>query len=116
MTADGRRFEGDYIFGAVCNTTSIAGTIQLPADEVDTCDGVFELFLIRYPKTLADFEPIIRGVLLQDYTSPYIDFVHASEFFIEESEGIDWTIDGEASHAGSGMGISVLPGFLELQS
>ncbi len=42
VTADGVTHEDDYIFGAICNTTSVAGTITLPAAMVDTADGVFE--------------------------------------------------------------------------
>ena len=43
ITVDGELHEGDYIFGAVCNSLSVAGTIELPKSEVDTCDGVFEV-------------------------------------------------------------------------
>ena len=115
LTADGRVFEGDYIFGAVCNSTSIAGTIELPAEEVDTCDGIFELLLIQYPKNISELDIIVRGVLAKDYSSPYVDFVHAREIYIDCSDGVEWTIDGEASRSGSGMIISPMPGFLELQ-
>ena len=41
--------EGDYIFGAVCNSTSVAGTITLPKTVVDTGDGKFEILLIHEP-------------------------------------------------------------------
>lgn len=38
------RYEGDYIFGAVCNTTSVAGIVKIAPDLVATNDGLFEVF------------------------------------------------------------------------
>ena len=51
LTADGEVFEGEYLFGAVCNSTSIAGLMKLSPDAVDLCDGQFELMLVPVPKT-----------------------------------------------------------------
>ena len=115
LKADGRVYEGDYIFGAVCNSTSVAGTIQLPEDEVDTCDGKFEVLLIHYPMNLQELDQTVRGVLTQDYSGTNIDFFHASEIEIDNGPDVDWTTDGEAAPGGSHIRISPLRAFLELQ-
>ena len=54
LTANGVHYEGEYLFGAVCNSTSVAGTITLPEAIVDTCDGVLEVldYLERIPDKL----------------------------------------------------------------
>lgn len=95
LTVDGFTCEGDYIFGAVCNSTSVAGTITLPSDVVDTSDGIFEVLLVHEPRTIFDFQNIIIGVLTQDYSSPFLDFFQAHSVKIEAPSDMEWTLDGE---------------------
>ena len=92
---DGFICDGDYIFGAVCNSTSIAGTINLPADTVDTSDGKFELLLVHKPPSLAVFQSQLSGILSQDYSSPYLDFFQAEHISIDAPENLVWSLDGE---------------------
>lgn len=115
ITVDGELHEGDYIFGAVCNSLSVAGTIELPKSEVDTCDGVFEVLLVRAPKTLLDLNNIVRGLLTQDYSSPYIEFTHGSDIFVENPPELEWSLDGERSGILDKVNVHPIPGFLELQ-
>ena len=117
LTADGAVYEGDYLFGAVCNSTSIAGTLELPREKVDTCDGLFEVLLIHEPKTLLEFESILLAVAVnKDYQSPYVDFFRASNIVIENPPTLDWTVDGEFPGHYDRVEVSPLPGFLELIS
>ena len=116
VTADGRICEGDYIFGAVANSTSIAGTIQLPESEVDTCDGLFELLLIKNPRTLAEFSDTVQAVINQDYGSDRLVFLHAPDILCESPEMIEWTVDGEFPGIYSHVHITPMPGFLQLMS
>ena len=69
LSANGIDYEGDYIFGAVCNSTSIAGTITLPPDIVDTDDGKLEVILIKMPKTIFELDPLhsLAGLFLPAY-------------------------------------------------
>ena len=90
VTADGVTHEDDYIFGAICNTTSVAGTITLPAAMVDTADGVFEVLLVKMPKTMLELDMIIRGLLSQDYSCPNIDLFQAKELDIENPPELEW--------------------------
>lgn len=92
---NGSTCEDDYIFGAICNSTSIAGTISLPSDVVDTSDGKFEVLLVHKPQTLADFQSILTGILSQDYSSPFIDFYQTERLSIEAPENLIWSLDGE---------------------
>lgn len=117
LTADGTVYEGDYLFGAVCNSTSIAGTLELPRDRVDTCDGLFEVLLIHEPKTIMDLESILLAVAVnKDYQSPYVDFFRASDIVIENPPTLDWTVDGEFPGHYDRVEVSPLQGFLKLIS
>ncbi|MBO5556570.1 MAG: YegS/Rv2252/BmrU family lipid kinase [Oscillospiraceae bacterium] len=115
MTADGTVHAGNYLFGAVCNSTSIAGTLELPKSMVDTCDGQFEVLLIREPKTLSELDSIVRGLVNQDFDSPFIELFRAREIRIVNPPDLDWTVDGEYPGHFEQVDISVLPGFLQLQ-
>ena len=115
FVADGRVYEDDYIFGAICNSTRIAGTIDLPASVVQTNDGVFEVLLVKMPKTITELDAIIRGVLAQDYSCPQLDFFQARELDIHNPPDLEWALDGECAVGDDEVHFSVVPGFLNLQ-
>lgn len=98
--------EGDYIFGAVCNSTSVAGTISLPEDIVDTGDGRFEVLLVHEPQTIIDFQNIVHGVLTQDYSSPFLDFFQASSLKIEAPSELEWSLDGERGEGSAEISVA----------
>lgn len=115
LSAGEKVFEDDYIFGAVCNTTSIAGTIELPKTVVDTSDGVFEVLLIKVPKTLVELDNIIRSIFNQDYSCPLVEFFQASRLRIDNEPGLEWALDGECIVPDDHFEFSVIPKFLNLQ-
>ena len=115
LTADGIVHEDSYIFGAICNSTSIAGTIELPESVVNTCDGVFEVLLIKNPKTLVELDQIIRSLLMQDYTCPYVEFFQARNICVENPPDMNWSLDGECSDHCEKAYVKPIPGFLKLQ-
>lgn len=115
FVADGKTYEDDFIFGAICNSTHIAGTIELPSDIVKMDDGKFEVLLVRSPKTIVELDLIIRGLLSQDYSSPLIDFFQTDELFIDNPPDQEWALDGECAIVCDDVNVSVMPRFLNLQ-
>ena len=115
VSADGVLYEDDFIFGAVCNTTSVGGTIELPKQLVDTCDGRFELLLIRAPKTILDLQQTALGLLTQDYDNPFTVLTQARAITVENPPGLEWALDGESSGPCGKVHIAPVPGFLLLQ-
>ena len=115
ISASGRVYEDDYIFGAVCNSTTIAGTIELPKRLVNPCDGIFEIILIKMPRSSSDLDMAIRGLKNQDYSSPMIEFFQASKLSISNEPGLEWSLDGECLVPKDSFKFSVMPKFLELQ-
>lgn len=87
--------EGNYIWGAVCNSTSIGGMIRLNKDLVDYNDGLFEVILIKAPKTLFDLTKIVVSINTQDYDPDVIDFFQAGDLIFYPETEIPWTLDGE---------------------
>lgn len=90
-----KRLKGSYIWGAVCNSTSIGGMIHLNKDLVDYNDGLFEVILVKAPKTLIDLTKIVVSINTQDYDPEVIDFFQASDLTFYPENEIPWTLDGE---------------------
>lgn len=88
-------YEGDYIFGSITNSTSVAGIVRLKSDIVDLCDGVFEVILVKNPTTIAHLNKIIHSISTSDFNNDMFEFFKASELTVCTDEPISWTLDGE---------------------
>lgn len=92
---DGTVLEDEYIFGAISNSTSVAGILTLSEDLVDMNDGIFELLLVRKPQNLLELNDCVLALTTQDYHTPMLTFTSARSVEIEAPEDMDWTLDGE---------------------
>ena len=98
FVADDVVVEDDFIFGAICNSTSIGGVINIDPAIVDLSDGKFELLLIRLPKDLFELNEIVVALSSKQYKTKLITFLSAKNITIETSEQINWTLDGEYAY------------------
>ena len=87
--------EGDYIFGAVSNSTSVGGILTLDPKQVDMSDGLFELLLIRKPESLRELHDCIKALQKRKYNCSVITFVTAANLNITADPDMAWTLDGE---------------------
>ncbi len=101
VTADGHEYEDDYIFGAVCNSTSLGGVLKLDDSEVHMSDGLFEALLIPFPPDLLVLNRILTALRTHCYDDPSLYFLRASSFVFEGAPEITWTLDGEAAEGTS---------------
>lgn len=92
---DGRIFEDDYIFGAISNSTSVAGILTLADELVDMNDGQFEVLLIRKPRDLMELNKCVLALMAQNYNTPMVTLASASRVEIDAPQDMDWTLDGE---------------------
>ena len=106
---DGGVMEDEYIYGAVSNSTSIAGLLKLDKRVVALSDGKFELVLVRKPKTIAELTSILQGILNQDYNGPAMSIVQTSRVHFSFPEPVAFTRDGEAGGIYQELEISNLP-------
>jgi len=95
VEADGEMFDGDFIFGAVCNSTSLGGLVKLDPKRVHMDDGMFELMLLRMPKTALDLQNLITALNRMDYDYPGVIFRHVRSVTVTTREDIPWSLDGE---------------------
>lgn len=106
--AEGILHEGDYIFGAACNATSVGGIIKLDKNLVDLSDGVFEVMLVRCPKTLVQISVMAKALLNGNYDNEFLDFFHTKRLDVHCDEALPWSLDGEEADGGNATQIEVL--------
>ena len=92
---DGGSFEGDYLYGSVSNSYSVAGMIDLPKDKVSLGDGEHELIMLRKPKNAAALAHLAARVLQGDLESEYIEILHTKHAVFEFDAPEAFTFDGE---------------------
>lgn len=114
IDADGEHFEGDFIFGAVCNSTSLGGLVKLDPKHVAMDDGTFELLLLRMPKTALDLQNLITAMTRMQYDYPGVIFRHVKNVVLTTDENISWSLDGEYAASAPRVEIQCLPGAIGL--
>ena len=95
MEIDGEVVEDDFLFGAICNSTSVGGILTLPNDRVDMGDGIFEVMLIRAPRHVNEIPECLLAVQNQTYNCGMITFRPAKSVKITTDPLMTWTLDGE---------------------
>lgn len=97
IDVNGEQLEGDYIFGAVSNSTSLGGILQLDSATVDLNDGLLELLLVKMPANAIELAKIIHALRTKQYDDcESIRFLSTQEMRIRtEQPGFTWTLDGE---------------------
>ena len=95
MEMDEETVEDDFLFGAICNSTSIGGILTLDPRQVDMADGKFEVLLVRAPRDLSEIAECIQAVQKQKYNCKMITFRSTSHIRITAPAQMPWTLDGE---------------------
>ena len=96
LQTEDRVFEGDYIFGAFCNSTSLGGLLKLNPLAVDMNDGKLEVLLVEAPKTARNLARVATALLRQDYADcPHITFFSADRVTVDAPADMPWSLDGE---------------------
>lgn len=108
QTAD-ERYEGEYLFGAVCNSTSVAGLVKLNAGMVNMSDGLFEVILVRRPTNAAELAQILNSINTADFDSELFDFFKASEVTFSMEKPLPWSLDGEYAEGAQTVTIKNIP-------
>lgn len=92
---DGTVIEDDFIFGAVSNSTSVAGILTLAADRVDMCDGKLEIMLVKAPKDIIELGDLVTALQKQTYNCSAMTFLSTESVKVTASQDMAWTLDGE---------------------
>ena len=95
VSCDEIEFEGDFLFGMVTNSTSVAGFQGLVRNEVVFDDGVYEVTFIRRPKNPMEIQELLSAMIDAKLNSDYMYSFRTKKLVIESEEAVPWTLDGE---------------------
>lgn len=95
MKLDGKVLDGYYLFGAICNSTSIGGVLKLDPSRVDLSDGKFEILLVRAPKDFDEVKECVRAVMDHSFNCRMMTFLSARDITVCANPDMNWTLDGE---------------------
>ena len=95
LELDGQVLDGEYIFGAVSNSTSVGGVFTLDASQVDLRDGKFEVILVRMPRDMAELTQCAAALQNHTYDCAAITFRSVSRLKVHQDPALLWTLDGE---------------------
>ncbi len=95
ITAGEEVFDGEFLFGAITNATSVGGLVKLQEEQVVLDDGQFEMLLVPNPKSAMELQALIRSLVLQDYEGEGLIFRHVSDLMVQTPESFPWSLDGE---------------------
>lgn len=95
MEIDGEVIENDYVFGAICNSTSIGGILTLKPDVVDMSDGEFEVLLVKAPKDIQELGELIYALASKKYDCKMINFCKGKSIKVYSNPDMIWSLDGE---------------------
>ena len=91
---DGGVIEDDFSFGAISNSTSVAGLFKFDVNDVRLNDGYFEILLVRRIRPIT--APAMLGkVIRHEYDGKHIVFLRTSKARFISNVEVPWTLDGE---------------------
>jgi len=111
---DNRWVEGEYVFGSVTNSLSVAGLVKLDPALVELGDGLFEVILVRNPNNLIELRRILHDILTQTYDPEYVTVFHSRKITFTFEQPVAWTRDGEAGGDHREITLSNLKGAIKM--
>lgn len=111
---DDGSLEGDFIYGAVSNSLSVAGVMKMNPKLVDLSDGKFELLLVHKPRQTGDLNTVIGSLITQNYTSPCLTVLQSTRVKFHFEEPVAWTRDGEDGGAHTDLELICHPQAVEI--
>ena len=106
--AQDRVVSGDFIYGMVSNTTTVGGFKGLTARDVQMDDGLFEVVLVRTPKSVAEWQQALTELTQPESEWSYIIRFSTSKLRFVSREEVAWTLDGEYGGKLSEVNVEVI--------
>lgn len=95
ITHDGETIEGEFVYGMVTNSRSVGGVRNMLGKDVVFDDGLFEVTLIKTPKSVLQLQEILASLLIEQINTEYVYTFRTSKIEFESVNEVAWTLDGE---------------------
>lgn len=109
ITHDGIVDEGDFMFGLITNSISVAGTQPGVMKKSSLNDGIFEAFLIKANPNVIDVAEIITALNHDNTRGDALLTFQMKEATFEFEDEVPWTLDGEDGGNVKTVNMSVVP-------
>ena len=90
-----KEYNDSFVYGMVTNSLSVGGIYKLKRDSVKLDDGLFEVMLIKEPKSAIELSSITSYLLGIDNSSELVKIIKTDKICFTSEEALPWTIDGE---------------------
>lgn len=87
--------EDDYLLGMVTNSKSVGGFKNITGRNVNLDDGVYEVTLVRRPRTPLELMEINSAIERKQVDFDMVKTFKASRITFTSNQRIAWTLDGE---------------------
>ncbi len=95
VETDERTFTGEYLFGAVSNSTTVGGMVKLNRELVDLHDGEFEVVLVKPPMRPRDLSRLLGALNSGNFDNDMFEFFKTPRVRFAIDGDPSWTLDGE---------------------
>ncbi len=95
VITDDDEYSGKFIFGMASNSNYVAGIKTRTGLRADLSDGLFEVFLIKAPQNIMEFQLAISDLISQNFSSERFLIFRTKKARFKFAEEVPWTIDGE---------------------
>ncbi len=113
---DDKTLEDDFYFGAISNSTSVAGIFKFDENEVKLDDGKFELLLVRRLSGPMGAFGMFKQMKRREFDGDKLIFLKSSNIKMTFDEGVPWTLDGEYGGSPKEVRFSVLKKAIDIIS
>ncbi len=110
-----RTFTGEYLFGAVSNSTSVGGMVKLDKGLVDMNDGLFEIVLVKPPRNASDFSKLVVSINSGKFDKKLFEFFKAPRAIFKVQDAPAWSLDGDQADGTATVTVENCPGALLLR-
>ena len=114
VEGEGFSWKGEFIFGAVTNSTSLGGVVKLDPSQVCLDDGLLELTLVQMPQGPRDLGKIAAMLRRGKLEGELVLHRQVRQAMFSCGQAFPWSLDGEYFPGGETLTLQVQPRSLQL--
>ena len=114
VEGEGFSWKGEFVFGAVTNSTSLGGVVKLDPSQVCLDDGLLELTLVQMPQGPRDLGKIAAMLRRGKLEGELVLHRQVRQAMFSCGQAFPWSLDGEYFPGGETLTLQVQPRSLQL--
>ena len=95
LEVDGRVIDDYYALLGFGNTRSLGGIVKFKDSVVEMGDGLFEILLVKNPKSIWQLSRMINRFARSDWQGDGLEMIHANKAKVYIENEMLWSLDGE---------------------